>query len=224
MSPWSYSRIKAFKTCPRQFYEVKVAKNFKEPDFTDATLYGTNFHEAAEKYVRDGTPLPEYFNYCKQQLDTLRNIPGDKYCEFEMALTRELTPTGFYADDVWCRGIADLLIINEEKGVARVVDYKTGRSAKYADPAQLELMALMVFKYFPKIRSVKGGLLFVVANDFRKATFNVENEHTYWRTWMQDVQRLETAHSTGVWNPNKNGLCKKHCVVSNCPHWGGGSR
>lgn len=220
MKAWSYSSLKKFKTCPKQYAEVKIFKNFTEPPFTEATLYGTNFHEAAEHYVRDGTPLPEAFNYVKPHLDALRAIPGEKLCEQKMGLTKALEPCAFDDPEVWCRGVADLLIVNREKGVARVVDYKTGRSAKYADTAQLELMALMVFKHFPEIRRVKGGLLFVVANDFKRAEYDVTQERNYWRTWMQDIHRLEQAMKTNVWNPNPSGLCKKHCVVLSCPHNG----
>ena len=218
--PWSYSRLKQFKTCAKQYYEVKVAKNFQEPAFTEATLYGSSFHEAAENYIKHGTPLPECFVYVKHHLDTLRNIPGDKLCEYEMGLTEALEPCGFHDKDVWCRGIADLLVVNEDAGTARVIDYKTSKSAKYADTAQLELMALMVFKHFPKVRRVKAGLLFVVANDFKTAQYLADNEKQYWRTWMQDVHRLETAHKTGVWNPTKTGLCRRHCVVTTCSHNG----
>lgn len=220
MKAWSYSSLKKFKTCPRQFYEVKVAKNYQEPESTEATRYGKEFHTAAEFYVRDGTPLPIHFKYTQPHLDILRSIPGDKYCEYEMGLTKELEPCSFDDPDAWCRGVADLLVINEEKRVARCVDYKTGKSAKYADPSQLELMALMIFKHFPKIRVVKGGLLFTVANDFKRASYEIENEHTYWRTWMMDVKRLENAYSTNVWNPIKSGLCRKHCVVESCQHNG----
>lgn len=220
MNAWSYSSLKKFKTCPKQYAEVKVYKNFTEPPFTEATLYGSSFHEAAENYVRDGTPLPEAFAYVKPHLDTLRAIAGEKLCEHKMGLTKELEPCAFNAPEVWCRGVADLLIINREKGVARVVDYKTGKSAKYADTAQLELMALMVFKHFPEIRKVKGGLLFVVANHFKTAEYEVTQEKTYWRQWMQDISRLETALRTDVWNPNPSGLCRKHCVVLSCPHNG----
>ena len=218
--PWSYSSLKKFKTCARQFYEVKVLKAFKEPESTEATRYGKDFHTAAELYVRDDTPLPAYFEFAKPQLDTLRAIPGVKHCEYEMALTAKLEPCSFRDPLAWCRGVADLLIVDEDRGVARCVDYKTGKSAKYADTAQLELMALMIFKHFPKVRSVKGGLLFVVANSFRKETYKLDQEHTYWRTWMGDVRRLEVAYQTGVWNPNPSGLCRKHCVVTTCAHNG----
>jgi len=47
MKAWSYSSLKKFKTCPKQYAEVKIFKNFTEPPFTEATLYGTNFHEFA---------------------------------------------------------------------------------------------------------------------------------------------------------------------------------
>ena len=217
---WSYSSLKKFKTCPKQFAEVKVYKNFTEPPFTEATLYGSSFHEAAEHYVRDGTPLPEAFSYVKPHLDTLRSIEGTKLCEHKMGLTQQLEPCDFSAKDVWCRGVADLLIVNEETGIARIVDYKTGKSAKYADTAQLELMALMVFKHFPTIRRVRAGLLFVVANDFKRADYDRTYEKNYWRQWMQDIGRLEGAYKSGVWNPNPSGLCRKHCVVTSCPHNG----
>jgi len=170
--------------------------------------------------VRDGTPLSEAFAYVKPHLDALRSIPGTKHCEYKMGLTEAMEPCAFDAPGVWCRGVADLLIVNEEKGVARVVDYKTGKSAKYADTAQLELMALMVFKHFPSVHRVKAGLLFVVANDFKRAEYDKTQEKNYWRTWMQDIHRLETAYKTGVWNPNPSGLCRKHCVVTSCPHNG----
>jgi RecB family exonuclease len=217
---WSYSSLKAFKTCPKQYYEVRVAKNYSFPEETEATRYGTEFHTAAELYVRDDVPLPLHFTYAKPYLDTLKNLPGRRYCEYKMGLTKALQPCDFYYPDVWCRGVVDLLVVNEDTGVARVLDYKTGKSTKYADTAQLELMALMVFKHFPKIKKVKGGLLFVVANDFKKDTYDVIEEHTYWRNWMMDVARLENAHRTGVWNPIKSGLCRKHCPVTSCPHNG----
>lgn len=218
--PWSYSSLKSFKTCAKKFFEIKVARNYKEPEYTEATLYGSNFHEAAEHYVRDGVELPPHFAYVKQQLDTLRALPGEKHCEYEMGLTKDFEPCGFRDPNVWCRGIADLLIVNHETGVARVVDYKTGKSAKYADTAQLELMALMVFKHFPSVKKVKAGLLFVVANSFKPAAYSAEQEQVYWQGWLADVKRLENAHRTGVWNPSPSGLCRRHCVVMSCPHNG----
>jgi len=153
---WSFSSLKTFTTCPKKFYHAKVAKDVKEPE-GEAALYGKEVHSVAEFYVRDGKPIPAKFDFIKPALDSLIKIPGDKHCEFKVALTESLEPCDFFDKECWFRGVADLLIINEEKGEARVIDYKLGKS-RYADLGQLELMALAVFKIFPKITVARANL------------------------------------------------------------------
>ena len=216
---WSYSSIKLFEQCPRKYYHLKIVKDVVEPE-TEALLYGSRFHEAAEKYVRDDEPLPLYFTFAKQTLDNLKQIPGERLCEYEMGITKDLEPCEFNAPDVWYRGIADLLIIDREKGEARVVDYKTGKSAKYADPEQLELMSLCVFKHFPEIRRVKAGLLFVIANALVKSQYNAEQQEFLWTKWSDRNKRLAFASESDTWNPKPSGLCRKHCAVLTCSHNG----
>ena len=80
-----------------------------------------------------------------------------------MGLTANLEPCGFKDPEVWWRGVADLAIINGDE--ARCLDYKTGKSAKYADTDQLELMALAMFKHFPDIKIVRGALFFVISKN-----------------------------------------------------------
>ena len=43
-----------------------------EPE-TEAMLYGTSFHTAAEEYVRDGAELPPQFEYARKVLDSLND-------------------------------------------------------------------------------------------------------------------------------------------------------
>ena len=174
---WSFSSIKTFDQCPKKYYHTKVLKDYKEDFNTEAILYGNEFHEAAEVYVRgDVEKLDPRFDYALTALDRLKNMKGEKLCEYKMGLTENLEPCGFFDDNVWFRGVSDLTILDREAGVAKVFDYKTGKSAKYADKGQLELMALATFKHFPEIKVVKGGLLFVVCNAFIKETYTIENE------------------------------------------------
>lgn len=215
---WSFSSIKTFDQCPKKFYHLKVAKDFQEDQNAEHLIYGTRFHEAAEFYIRDDKPLPPEFNYAKASLDKLKVMEGEKLCEYEMGLTENLEPCTFKAPDVWWRGIADLIILRGD--MAFVLDYKTGKSAKYADTGQLELMALAVFKHFPQVKRVKAGLLFVIANAFPKAEYTVEQEPILWGKWLADHAKMKKAYETGVWNPRTSGLCKKHCVVLSCPHNG----
>jgi len=217
--PWSFSKIKSFQQCPKQFYHEKVIKQYPFK-MTDAVRYGDQFHKAAEHYIKDGAELDRRFTYAKPALDRLNNKAGDKLCEYRMGLTRRLEPCSFYAQDVWFRGIADLLILNEDDRLAHVVDYKTGKSAKYADRGQLELMALSVFRHFPYIETVKAALLFVVSNEMVTEKYMRDDEFRLWSKWFSDFKSMRMAYRNEVWNPNPNGLCRQHCPVVECPHNG----
>lgn len=214
---WSYSSIKIYDQCPKKFYHLRVAKDVTEPP-TDAILYGKEFHSAAEHYVRDDVPIPPQFSFVKSTLDSLKQLEGIKHCEFEMGLTENLEPCGFKDPKVWWRGIADLLIINGDE--ARCVDYKTGKSAKYADTDQLELMALAIFKFFPEVKKVKGGLLFVISKNFIKDSYDAEKQDKMWVKWIAEHNRMKFSYANNVWNPRPSGLCKKYCPVIECAHNG----
>lgn len=214
---WSYSSIKMFDQCPKKYYHLRVIKDVVDPP-NEAAIYGKDFHSAAEHYVRDDTPLPPQFAFVKDTLDNLKHLPGDKYCEHEMGLTENLEPCGFKDPEVWWRGIADLLIINGDE--ARCIDYKTGKSAKYADTGQLELMALAIFKHFPQVKKVKAGLLFVISKNFIKDSYMAEQQDKMWTKWLTEYRRMKSAYNNNVWNPRPSGLCHKHCLVLECPHNG----
>ena len=218
IAPWSFSKAKAFKTCPKQFYHTRILKEFPQQE-TEAMRYGTEFHQAAEDYIRDGTPLPAKFDYAKKALDALNAKPGEKLCEFEMGLTENLEPCDFDAENVWWRGIADLVILDGER--AWVVDYKTGANTRYADTGQLELMALALFKFYPEVQRVSAGLLFTVAGKLIKDRYTRDDEPRLWEKWMFEYNSMRIASEKNIWNPNPSGLCKRHCPVISCPHNGG---
>ena len=205
--------MKDFEGCPRRYHEVKVLNNYPFQE-TEATYYGKEFHSAAEYYIKDGTPLPPQFEYAKDTLDALLSKPGRKLCEYEMGLTKDLLPCSFHDKNRWVRGIADLLIIDDDNLTARVVDYKTGNN-KYPDTDQLKLMSLMVFKHFPHIRKVSSALLFVVKNDMVKASMAVDEADAAWWEYRERVARLEQCFASGVWNPKSSGLCP-WCPVKTC--------
>ena len=218
---WSFSSIKTFDQCPKKYYHLKVAKDYKEDFNTDAILYGNEFHTAAELYIRgDVEELDPRFDYAKSALDKLKGMKGEKLCEHRMGLTSNLDPCNFFDGNVWFRGVVDLAILDRETGVAKVIDYKTGKSAKYADKGQLELMALAIFKHFPEIHTVRGGLLFVVCNAFIKETYEIKQESELWRKWLTEYGKIEKAYENDVWNSRPTGLCRAHCIILECPHNG----
>ena len=216
---WSYSALGLFQQCPKKYYHLRVVKDVVEPE-TTAILYGKEVHLALEEYIRDGKPIPPQFSQFQDIADMLKAIPGDKLCEYKMGLTKDIQACGFFDENVWFRGVADLLIINGD--TARVIDYKTGKSSEFADVKQLELMALAVFKHFPKVRRVKAGLVFLVANDFVRAEYDKKDAPLSWLKWIQETDRIQAAHDTNVWNPKPNFTCRKYCLVKDCQHNGKG--
>lgn len=174
-------------------------------------------HTAAEEFIRDGTPIPAQFAYLQPTLDVLNAIPGGKYCEYKMGLREDLTACDFFDKDVWWRGVADLLVVNNDTGVAHSVDYKTSKSARYADTKQLDLVALGIFAHFPNIVRVKSALVFVVSKEFVKAEHHSAMAEKYIEKPRQDVARLEAALDNGVWNPVQGPLCR-FCAVKECEY------
>lgn len=217
MSPqeikWSYSGLKDYSNCPKQYHEVKVLKKFsKKP--TQQMLYGTEVHTALENYVKDGTPLAKNYERYKKQLDPLREMSGIKYPEHRMAITYDKEPCTFGAKNYWARGIADLLVIDGDQGF--IVDYKTG-SNKYPDPKQLQLMALMAFAHFPQLQHIKAGLLFVAHEHFVTSEYSREKIDEYWQDFYWNLERLRLSYENDSWQANPTPLCG-WCPVHTCEY------
>lgn len=210
---WSHSALKDYEGCARRFHEVKVLNNHPFQD-TEQTRYGKDLHLAAELYVKEGTPIPEHFAFVKPVLDALIAKPGRKFAEYEMALTEDLNPVAFNSPNRWVRGIADLIIVNDDNYTARIIDYKTGND-KYPDRDQLILMSLMVFAHFPHIKHVKSALLFVVKNSMVTHEMGLEDIEPAWWQYRERVAKLNASYAHDVWNPNRTPLCG-WCPVTNC--------
>lgn len=210
---WSHSALKDFEGCPRRYHEVKVLKKYPFPD-TEQIRYGKELHKAAEDYIGQDVPLPKQFEFMQPTLDALKSKAGRKFVEHEMGLTEQLKPCGFKDDGVWVRGIADLLIVDDDDLTAWVVDYKTG-SDRYPDLDQLNLMSLMVMAHFPHIRQVNSALLFVVKERMVKHRMTVDEAEASWWRYRERVSKLSSAFAHNVWNPNQTPLCG-WCPVKTC--------
>lgn len=214
MSKWSYSGLKQYENCARQYHEVKVLQRYPREDTTE-TLYGKDLHLAAELFIKEGKPLEQRFKFMQPTMDQLAGMPGRKFCELEMGVTNALEPCDFKDPNYWAHGIADLVIVNDENLSARVFDYKSG-SDKYPDTDQLTLMSLMVMAHFPHVRSVTSGLLFVVKGTVVKHSVSIDQWGELWWNYRERVAKLDASLADGVWNPKQSGLCKRHCPCTDC--------
>jgi hypothetical protein len=211
---WSFSGLKQFVNCPRQYHEVKVLQNF-QTKVTEQMLYGTEVHKALEDYVRGGKELPKNYKRFKTMIDTLLEIPGERYIEHKMALRADKLPCEFNSPDYWVRGIVDFMVIDGAD--AFIIDYKTG-SNKYPDTKQLKLMALMTFEHFLNVERVRAGLLFVMHDSFLPEEYSRKDIPKLWADFALDLARLEIALENNSWPPNPTGLCG-WCAVNTCEYY-----
>jgi CRISPR/Cas system-associated exonuclease Cas4 (RecB family) len=208
---WSFSALKTYQNCPRRYYEEIVAKNFKQKP-SQAMIYGNAVHHALEKYVKEGTPLPKYYERFKKDVDTLLEIPGEKLTEHRMGLTRDLSPCEYGDNTRWVRGIADLVIVDGD--YAFIIDYKTG-SDKYPDLKQLRLMSHMTFAHFPQVKKIKAALLFLMNSNFMPEEYVRDEIPKSWDNFKVPLTRLENSLDTNTWIPNPTPLCG-YCPVTTC--------
>ena len=217
MTAWSYSSISTFKQCPKKYYHLKVAKDVKDIG-SEAMLYGNRVHKAAEDFIKEGKPIPKKFDYMNPIVTSLNDIEGEKHCELRLGVSYDegvYKPTGFFAKDVWYRGIADLIIVDGEK--AFLVDYKTGKNAKYADTAQLDMLAAATFTHFPEVTHIKSALAYVVSNEFIKKEHSRDLQNSYYATFDEPLESLAAAEEHDVWNAKSGPLCV-YCPVTKCEH------
>ena len=218
MAAWSYSSIKTFDQCPKKYYHLKVAKDVKDRP-GEAAIYGTNAHGAAEQYIKHGTPIPGKFEVMRPVVETLAKFPGEKHTELRLGVEKTGTsyaPCGFFGKHVWWRGIVDLLIV--DGATAHMIDYKTGKNAKYADMKQLDLMAGAIFVHYPEVHKIKSGLAYVVSNEFPKKTHTRDKIADYMEVFDPQLDALESAIDSGVWNAKSGPLCG-YCPVVSCEHY-----
>jgi len=214
---WSYSGISLFKQCPKKYHHLKVLKDFTEQE-TEALLYGSAVHKAAEDHIAEGKPIPPEYKYMEGYMERIKAYPGVKLAEFKMAIKPDGSHCNFDAPEAWWRGIADLIILNGD--TCRILDYKTGKSAKYADTAQLDLLALAAFTYFPEVQIIKAALLFVVAGELVKKSYNRDSVAALMQFAQDSYVPLQAAYENDVWNPKPNFTCNKYCAVLSCAHNG----
>ena len=217
MTAWSYSSISTFKQCPKKYYHLKVAKDVRDTG-SEAMLYGNQVHKAAENFIKEGTPIPKKFEYLNPIVNSLNAIEGDKHCELRFGISydgEKHKETKFFAKDVWFRGIADLVIVDGEK--AYLVDYKTGKNAKYADTKQLDMLAAATFTYFPNVAIIKSALAYVVSNEFIKKDHTRDEQELLYTTFEEPLEALAAAEENEVWNAIDGPLCA-YCPVTKCEH------
>lgn len=219
---WSYSKLKNYRTCPRRYHDIDVAKLYKEEGGSAALDEGNRVHKAFELRIGSGTPLPADLAHHEEAMARLAARPGKIIVEHQMAIREDLSPCDWFNRQTWYRAKGDYINISPNGRVALAIDYKTGKILEEAE--QLALMAECIFSHFPEIEAVRTEFWWMKDDAATREDFYRSKRHLTWQGIMPKVMELKHAHDTMQFPPKQNGLCKRHCIVKGCPHYGGGNR
>ena len=231
--PWSHSTLSGFMTCPHQYEQIKVLRNFQDKKNT-ASLWGDEVHTAFEKYLQLGpdsrelatASLPptmhQYLPYLESYLNRAEALGASLLPEQEYGLDVQLRPCAFLGPDVWCRGIVDVLTLAGD--VAYVDDHKTGKNRK-KDMQQLIIFALLTFYHHPHINTCHTSFRWLQhkadGSAYDAETFTRDQIPYLWNTLLPKLRLYKKAFDVGVFEPKASGLCKAHCAVDTCEYHGG---
>lgn len=215
---WSYSKLKNFETCPKRYYAIDVEKKYKENDEAGHLGYGNLVHEGLANAINhEHTPLPDTLKKLQPWVDkVLGGSKGTILVEQQMAITKDFKKTGWFDEDVWYRGVGD--VVKLVGPVALVIDWKTGKILE--DGIQLALMAQCVFAHHPQIHKIRTRFVWLKEDATTDADFTREDMVGVWAGLLPRVTTLRTAHEQMNFPPKTNGLCKRFCIVESCPYRG----
>lgn len=209
---WTFSRIKNFQSCPKKYYHVEVSKEYPFED-NAKTIEGKEIHAALARRIKQGFVLPVKFAHLENYAVGVLTGQGKVYVEQKYALTDALEPTGYYADDVWVRAIADVVKVKDDMAMA--IDWKNGKETE--DSPQLGIIAQAVFSTFPQVQFIRSKYVWFQSETETVLDFRREDMPMFWVAMRRDVQDLKDATDNFDFPPVQNGLCKNYCPVKSCP-------
>jgi hypothetical protein len=216
---WSYSKLKNFEECPKRMYEVDIAKSVQDGG-GEALLWGNAVHDALAAALKSNVPLPPEMLGYQYWVDRVRRGTGTLQVEQKYAITRQFQKTGYFAKDVWYRGIGDVIRLNDD--VALILDWKTGKILE--DSVQLMLMAQCLFSHYPQLNYVRSSYVWLKEDCETPELFTRQEVADQWVGLLDRVNGMERAAKEMNYPPKPGRLCKRFCPVVSCPFHGKGAR
>lgn len=213
--PWGPTALADFVSCPRSYYEKRVAKSVPPQPETPEQLWGLRVHKAFEERQRDGTPLDADLAEHEPFMLELANQYGDHYTEQKVALNKIAKPCEFFAPDVWWRGVIDWACIAHQFAV--VYDYKTGKPHNKFD--QLVQYVIYILQAYPSVQEVAVGYYWTKTKGKSTKHYYRSQLPELWQMFVPDLKQYVEAFKTDIWQPRQSGLCRGWCPIEACEFW-----
>lgn len=210
--PLSYSRINTFEQCNYRFEKQYVLQTHRSQDSTES-IFGKRVHKHFEDYLKDDAPLPDFLRSFKGLLDRAKAAPGEKFYEYQLALTGNQQPCDWDHKQCYVRGIADFAAIDGPKG--RACDWKTGKPRDNID--QMKMMATLMLLKHPELESVDTTYVWLYHKvPSEVITYTRDMLPDLWAWIKKKVTAIEEALELGVFKAKPSGLCPWCPVYETC--------
>ena len=168
------------------------------------------------KEVWDERVIPLELNITsfKDRIDALsRDHPVKRVLtELRMGVTRDWQATGFFADDVWYRGVIDLIIMLTNGDII-IIDHKTGGGQGTLRPYedQLDSYKVLFHHGINKTTGAQSGIHFIAAGDVRMSYFSsvddIEGKLRRKMEWAVE-SAIDKTKELGYFKHVRAGYCK----------------
>jgi hypothetical protein len=216
--PWSHSSLSNYITCPAQYNAMRVEKRFPREE-NEASIWGTEVHEAIERFLTEGAPLPERMKQFKSYVESLAgNENVEIYVELKLGVLEDGSPCDFDDPECWSRCVVDY--IRKKKVKALALDHKTGKRREGS--TQLKQNAAIIFAHFPDLEELVTGYAWLQENGKigGKTIYKRSQIEEIWKSFSKDLNELAWSYETGNWPTRPSGLCGKWCPVITCAYNG----
>jgi len=220
MKAWSHSALKSFELCPKKYYLESVEKRYNEAP-GEAMVWGSSVHKAFEMFFKRGSKFPIGMKQFEVLAGALkeRAVGSEVMVETRLALDADFQPAGFFDKSVWVRAVVDYGFV--KNNVAVIFDWKTGKKNPSDD--QLALMAALMFAQDSDIKMVIASFVWLqepMGRQLATLTFERAELTDMWNRFLPRVREFHKAFALEEFPTRPNGLCRRWCPVTSCPHHG----
>ena len=225
---WSFSALSDFDGtfgCPLKYAH---ARYYCDSPFvsSEAMDWGNTVHKSGEIFVRDGViDNQESFAHVEKYARLFRSLKeggAEVIPELEIVLDHNMNPLtdkkAWFSKKAWFRVKIDVPIIQKTK--ASVFDYKTGAKPK-EEHEQLHLCMAALGLVRPELEEFTGKLVWTKSQTVTTCPdLDRKGVAEVWENVLPRVKRMEDAWKSEVFQARQNGLCRRYCPVTICPHNG----
>lgn len=204
-APWSISKAQTAKQCPHKFWLNYIKKEKRKAPAKFDAVKGRAGHRALE-YILSGRPViaslqfaAEEFKLTTNEIEELKLYQPamenfirkfNHYCtkngaketllEKELAVDFEGNKTGYWDKNCFMRGLADVIVLFQNKPYALILDHKTGKvrdMSEYAE--QFAVYRMMLKAHYPYLQKIMVGVHWVQGDSIELGAFvEVLNQDT----------------------------------------------